>query len=372
MTYSAPAERVVDVGGGAGPQRDAPPLRHVLDHLERRSQRGGIEVVEDDLGVGQGRSVGEVHHQLGRPVRASSTDERDLGGHRRRRYPPPPSGALRAGALRAGALDRCPPLQCGHARGRSNESSTICGWRCIPTPAPWPRRRGRAPPRSCATRWRPTAWPMPCSPPGTRSWRSSTRSCTPPTAFPGATSSSSTWTSTWVSAPTTPPGSSAGSGSASAIRSVPAGPLHRRPGGSRGRSAGATPGSCADHPLDLCCLGIGENGHLAFNDPPVADFDDPLDMKVVELDGDCRRQQVHEGHFPDFDACRPSPSPPPSPPSCRAATVLAVVPEARKAEPVRAGADRPGVDGLPGLGPAHPRQRHPVSRRRARPRCLEW
>ena len=38
------------------------------------------------------------------------------------------------------------------------------------------------------------------------------------------------------------------------------------------------------HPLDLCCLGIGENGHLAFNDPPVADFDDPLDVKVVELD----------------------------------------------------------------------------------------
>ena len=37
-----------------------------------------------------------------------------------------------------------------------------------------------------------------------------------------------------------------------------------------------------DHPLDLCCLGIGENGHLAFNDPPVADFDDPLDVKVVD------------------------------------------------------------------------------------------
>ena len=56
------------------------------------------------------------------------------------------------------------------------------------------------------------------------------------------------------------------------------------------------------NPLDLCCLGIGENGHLAFNDPPVADFDDPLDMKVVELDRECRLQQVHEGHFPDIDA----------------------------------------------------------------------
>jgi glucosamine-6-phosphate deaminase len=38
------------------------------------------------------------------------------------------------------------------------------------------------------------------------------------------------------------------------------------------------------YPLDLCCLGIGENGHLAFNDPPVADFDDPVGVKVVELD----------------------------------------------------------------------------------------
>ena len=54
-----------------------------------------------------------------------------------------------------------------------------------------------------------------------------------------------------------------------------------------------------EHPLDLCCLGIGENGHLAFNDPPVADFDDPLDVKVVELDEACRQQQVGEGHFPD-------------------------------------------------------------------------
>ncbi len=51
------------------------------------------------------------------------------------------------------------------------------------------------------------------------------------------------------------------------------------------------------HPLDLCCLGIGENGHLAFNDPPVADFSDPRDVKVVELDAACRRQQVNEGHF---------------------------------------------------------------------------
>ena len=48
----------------------------------------------------------------------------------------------------------------------------------------------------------------------------------------------------------------------------------------------------------LCLLGIGENGHLAFNDPPVADFNDPLDVKVVRLDAACRQQQTAEGWFP--------------------------------------------------------------------------
>jgi glucosamine-6-phosphate deaminase len=47
----------------------------------------------------------------------------------------------------------------------------------------------------------------------------------------------------------------------------------------------------------LCLLGIGENGHLAFNDPDVADFNDPLDVKVVHLDTVCRQQQAAEGWF---------------------------------------------------------------------------
>ena len=51
-------------------------------------------------------------------------------------------------------------------------------------------------------------------------------------------------------------------------------------------------------PIDLICLGIGENGHLAFNDPPVADVDDPARVKVVALDEACRRQQVNDGCFP--------------------------------------------------------------------------
>jgi glucosamine-6-phosphate deaminase len=92
----------------------------------------------------------------------------------------------------------------------------------------------------------------------------------------------------------------------------------------------------ARHPLDLCCLGIGENGHLAFNDPGVADFEDPLDVKVVELDAACRQQQVNEGHFPDLAAVPSRALTVTVPALLRAHQVMAIVPEARKAEPVRA------------------------------------
>ncbi len=52
-----------------------------------------------------------------------------------------------------------------------------------------------------------------------------------------------------------------------------------------------------EFPIDLIFLGIGENGHLAFNDPAVADFNDPKMIKVVELDDVCRQQQVNDGCF---------------------------------------------------------------------------
>lgn len=51
------------------------------------------------------------------------------------------------------------------------------------------------------------------------------------------------------------------------------------------------------NPVDIVCMGIGENGHIAFNDPHVADFEDKVQVKVVELDGPCRQQQVNEGCF---------------------------------------------------------------------------
>ena len=50
-------------------------------------------------------------------------------------------------------------------------------------------------------------------------------------------------------------------------------------------------------PVDIVCLGIGVNGHIAFNDPPVADFQDPADVKTVSLDEICRQQQVDDGCF---------------------------------------------------------------------------
>jgi glucosamine-6-phosphate deaminase len=102
-----------------------------------------------------------------------------------------------------------------------------------------------------------------------------------------------------------------------------------------------------DHPLDLCCLGIGENGHLAFNDPPVADFDDPLDVKIVELDDDCRRQQVGEGHFASFDDVPARAITVTIPALLRAKCVLAIVPEARKAPPVAAALEGPVTTACP-------------------------
>lgn len=57
----------------------------------------------------------------------------------------------------------------------------------------------------------------------------------------------------------------------------------------------------AENPLDVCLMGIGENGHIAFNDPPVADFQDPKLVKIVELEDRCRQQQVNDGCFQTID-----------------------------------------------------------------------
>ncbi|MGI5899156.1 MAG: 6-phosphogluconolactonase [Christensenellales bacterium] len=57
-----------------------------------------------------------------------------------------------------------------------------------------------------------------------------------------------------------------------------------------------------EHPLDMACLGIGETGHLAYNEPDSADFNDPLMVKHVKVDEQSFAQAVHDGAFPDMDS----------------------------------------------------------------------
>jgi glucosamine-6-phosphate deaminase len=88
-------------------------------------------------------------------------------------------------------------------------------------------------------------------------------------------------------------------------------------------------------PIDLCCMGVGENGHIAFNDPPVARFDDPHAVKLVKLDDACKMQQVKEGHFPSLEAVPPYAYTLTVPALLSAERVLCLAPEKRKAVPVR-------------------------------------
>lgn len=92
----------------------------------------------------------------------------------------------------------------------------------------------------------------------------------------------------------------------------------------------------AAQPIDLCLLGIGENGHLAFNDPPVADFADARMVKLVKLDEACRQQQVGEGHFPNLAAVPQYAFTLTIPALCAARQMLCIVPERRKAQAVHA------------------------------------
>ena len=89
-------------------------------------------------------------------------------------------------------------------------------------------------------------------------------------------------------------------------------------------------------PIDLCCLGIGENGHLAFNDPPVADFSDNRSVKIVKLDDACKRQQVGEGCFPNLESVPQYALTLTIPALCSARKMICVVPEKRKAQAVQA------------------------------------
>jgi glucosamine-6-phosphate deaminase len=101
------------------------------------------------------------------------------------------------------------------------------------------------------------------------------------------------------------------------------------------------------HPADLCAMGIGENGHIAFNDPPFAEFDDPVWVKVVRLDEASRRQQVGEGHFGGLDEVPTHAITLTIPALLSADRVLCIVPEARKEEAVYQALNGPVTESCP-------------------------
>ena len=88
------------------------------------------------------------------------------------------------------------------------------------------------------------------------------------------------------------------------------------------------------HPIDVAFVGIGENGHLAFNDPP-ADFETEVPYIVVQLDDACRRQQLGEGWFPTIDDVPREAISMSVRQIMKSRAIICTVPDERKAESVR-------------------------------------
>ncbi len=102
----------------------------------------------------------------------------------------------------------------------------------------------------------------------------------------------------------------------------------------------------AQHPIDVCFAGIGENAHLAFNDPP-ADFDTERPYIVVELDEACRRQQFGEGWFASFDAVPRQAISMSIRQVMKSRTIVIAAPDARKARAVRDALEGPVTNTVP-------------------------
>ena len=90
-----------------------------------------------------------------------------------------------------------------------------------------------------------------------------------------------------------------------------------------------------ENELDVCILGVGENGHIAFNDPPVADFDDPQLVKIVMLEDCCRQQQVNDGCFSNIDQVPTHALTVTIPSLMKAKAMFCCVPTATKADAVK-------------------------------------
>ena len=103
----------------------------------------------------------------------------------------------------------------------------------------------------------------------------------------------------------------------------------------------------AAHPCDIMCMGVGENGHIAFNDPHVADFSDPKAVKVVDLDEVCRMQQVHDGCFAKLEDVPRRAMTLTIPTLVAPSTIFCVVPARTKANAVRAMLEGPVSEACP-------------------------
>lgn len=111
-------------------------------------------------------------------------------------------------------------------------------------------------------------------------------------------------------------------------------------------------------PVDVISMGIGENGHVAFNDPPVADFADPQLVKIVQMDDVCRQQQVNDGCFPSLADVPQQAITITVPVFARAGSLCCIVPGPRKAAAVRATLLGPIGPACPGtILRTHPRAR---------------
>jgi glucosamine-6-phosphate deaminase len=111
----------------------------------------------------------------------------------------------------------------------------------------------------------------------------------------------------------------------------------------------------AGDPPDFAVLGIGENGHLAFIDPPFCNFDDPEPVKVVELDEVCRRQQVNDGAFASFDEVPVKALSLTIPTIMKCPRLFAIVPGPAKRQAIKCAIERP----IATTCPASILRRHP-------------
>lgn len=100
-------------------------------------------------------------------------------------------------------------------------------------------------------------------------------------------------------------------------------------------------GLLAQFPVDIVFLGIGENGHLAFNDPHVAFFDDPESVKVVDLAPECRNQQINDGCFETLDQVPTHAFTITIPELLYVSKLYAIVPSKAKANAIKATCDGP-------------------------------